>query len=133
MANKVEDACIKHWEDFKSDCSGFIKAVAKELGVTLDGNANAIVDTIQKTPWTILKNGEEAKNKAMAGKLVIAGLKASGHGHVAIITLGSLAHDKYPTGYWGKLNGVGKKSTTINWSWNKTDRDKVIYGSIVIS
>lgn len=51
---------------------------------------------------------------------------------MAIITPGIMAHNKYPTVYWGILNGVGQKAITINWSWNKADRDKVIYGSIAI-
>ncbi|MET1257375.1 hypothetical protein [Aliikangiella maris] len=59
--------------------------------------------------------------------LVIVGLKAQPHGHVAIVVPGPLAHGKYPTAYWGSLGGVPKKNTTINWSWNKKDRDNVIY------
>jgi hypothetical protein len=132
MANKVEVACENNWEDKKNNCSGFVKAVAAELGVSLDGDANTIVEAIQKLPWTTLKEGKEAKAKAESGFLVVAGLKAPGNGHVAIITPGQLAHEKYPVGYWGKLNGIGKKATAINWSWNKTDRDNVIYSYIVI-
>ena len=44
-----------------------------------------------------------------------------------VITPGPLAHNKYPTGYWGRLGGVGAENQTINWSWNATDRDKVLY------
>ena len=40
---------------------------------------------------------------------------------------GPLAHDKYPTAYWGQFGGVGRKAATINWSWNANDRDRVTY------
>jgi hypothetical protein len=57
------------------------------------------------------------------GYLVIGGLKAQGHGHVVIIV--KSANAGYPIGYWGRFGAVGKKRTTINWSWNKTDLPKV--------
>lgn len=124
--DKVVDACEKYWEKYKGDCSGFVKAVALELGVTLTGPANDIVDQIGRAPWVSLKSGADAAVKASLG-LVVAGLKANPHGHVVIVVPGPIAHDKYPTAYWGQLGGVGKKKTTINWSWDQTDRDKVGY------
>lgn len=71
--------------------------------------------------------GAGARAKALAGKFVVGGLKAAGHGHVVVVVAGPLSHGKYPTAYWGSLGGIAKKNTTVNWSWNKTDRDKVIY------
>ena len=100
--------------------------MAGEFGITLTGQANDIVDQIQRQPWQLLKSGYEANNRAGAG-LVMAGLKAAPLGHVAIVVPGPLASGKYPTAYWGQLGSVGKKRTTLNWSWNKSDRDKVIY------
>ncbi|GAB1266682.1 hypothetical protein [Aurantivibrio infirmus] len=47
-AIKVIELCEKHWESNKKNCSGFIKAVAKELTITVHGQANDIVDAIQK-------------------------------------------------------------------------------------
>jgi peptidoglycan hydrolase-like protein with peptidoglycan-binding domain len=130
VPQSVTDLCEKHWEAHKDDCSGFVKAVATDLNVTLTGQANDIVDQIQKSPWKILKDGKEADSEARAGKFVVAGLKDDPNGHVVIIVPGELAHDKYPTGYWGHLGGVGYKNTTINYSWKSTERDKVIYASI---
>src|SRR6266446_9467 len=93
--NKVVAACEKHWDQFKSDCSGFVKAVAQDCGILLTGQANDIVDQIQKLPWQVLKDGaavgHEASVKANAG-LVIAGLKDTPSGHVAIVVPGPLAH-----------------------------------------
>jgi hypothetical protein len=59
------------------------------------------------------------------GYLVVAGLKAKLHGHVAVIVDAPPA--AYPVGYWCQLNGVGRKNTTINWSWNHADLKKVEY------
>jgi hypothetical protein len=126
VSEKVIAACEKHWEDYKTDCSGFVKAVAAELGITLRGQANDITDQIQKHPWTVLKDGAEAALQATKA-FVVAGLKASPHGHVVVVVPGALAHGKYPVAYWGQLGGLGKKNTTLNWAWNKEDRDKVIY------
>jgi hypothetical protein len=128
----IKAACERHWEAHKNDCSGFVKAVANELNIPLTGLANDIVDQIQLSPWKVLKDGKEADSEARAGEFVIAGLKDAPNGHVAIIVPGELAHDKYPTGYWGHLGSVGYKNTTINYSWNSVERDKVIYASIQI-
>ena len=128
--NKIKILCEKYWDTYQRDCSGFAKAVAKELHVSMTGQANDIVDQIQNSPWKVLKDGSEADAEARSGKFVIAGLKATGNGHVAIIVPGTLAHGKYPTGYWGSIAGVGRKNQTINYSWNKTTRDKVNYASV---
>ena len=124
------NACEANWEDHKADCSGFVKAVASDLGVTLTGQANDIVDQIQIAPWVLLgKDGVAAKQKADAGLFVVAGLRDAPNGHVVVITPGPLDpnNSKYPTGYWGRLHGVGRKATTINWAWDEDHRDNVIY------
>ena len=107
--------------------------MAGDLGITLTGQANDIVDRIGKSPWTSLKkDGVAAKSKAEMGFFVIAGLKDSPNGHVAVITPGNLAHGKYPTGYWGKLHGTGKKNTTSNYAWDNDDRDNVTYSYVSV-
>lgn len=125
-SDKIVASCEQHWDAYKTDCSGFVKAVAKDFGIVLTGLADSIVDQIEQAPWKTLASGVEAAAKASVG-LVVAGLKATPHGHVVIIVPGKLAHGKYPTGYWGQLGGLGKKNATINWAWNAADRDKVTY------
>jgi hypothetical protein len=125
--DKIKIACDKHWKAHKADCSGFVKAVAGELGFTVTGQANDIVDQMATLPWKPLASGKDAKAQADLGYLVLGGLKATSNGHVVVVVSGPLNRDKYPTAYWGKLGGEGKKATTINWSWNATDRDKVSY------
>ena len=131
-SKKIIELCEKYWEQHKKNCSGYVKDIAKELGVNFSGQANDIVDQVQKLPWKMVKSGLDAKLQAINGMFVVAGLKDNPHGHVVIVVPGPLAHGKYPTAYWGSLGGVPKKNTTINWSWNKQDRDQVIYSYIHI-
>lgn len=127
-------ACEEYWPANKGDCNKFAKAVAKDFGITLTGNANAIVDHVRKK-WRKLADGKAAKRAADDGELVIAGLKGSEqsppaeHGHVCIVVAGGLDHGKYPTGYWGRLGGVGERNKTLNYAWKAVDRDKVIYAA----
>jgi hypothetical protein len=125
--NKIEEACVKHWDAHKDNCSGFVRAVATELGLAVEGDANGIVDAMAQTPWKSLTSGAEAKTQAELGYFVLGGLKAAGHGHIVVVTPGPLNREKYPTAYWGRLGGEGRQATTINWSWNASDRDKVVY------
>ena len=131
-SQKILKLCEKHWNAHSGDCSGFAKAVANELRISLSGQANEIVDQIQQAPWRVLNSGEEATAQASLGRLVIGGLKAQPLGHVVIVVAGPLSQGKYPTAYWGSFGGVGKKNQTVNWSWNKNDRDRVIYSAIVL-
>lgn len=124
-SQKIIESCNANFEANKSDCSGFVKAVASNFSVNLTGQADNIVDQIKGSGWTQLgHDGVKAKEKADNGWLVIAGLKSSenvppqANGHVAIVVSGVLAHQKYPTGYWGKLNDPGNagKNKTINYA-----------------
>ncbi len=126
--------CETQFESYKDDCSGFAKVVSSKFGASITGNADNIVDQIQGPGWTKFeKDGVKAKLKADAGWLVIGGLKSGDHnparsnGHVAIIVKGGLDHNKYPTGYWGSSGGVAEKNKTVNYAWNTSDRDNVIY------
>jgi hypothetical protein len=123
----VVAACEKHWESHKSDCSGFVKAVAAELGVALTGQANDILKSLANPPWRGLADGAEAQSKAAQGYLVLGGLEASTNGHVVVVVPGVLNRGKYPSAYWGSLGTVGRKNTTINLSWTERDRDRVAY------
>jgi len=132
----VIDACKNNWDANKADCSGFAKTVATALGVTLTGDANSIVDQITGAGWTVLADGAAAKNEADGGKFVVGALKGADnvpvedHGHVVIVVSGPLAAAKYPSAYWGRLNGVGEQNKTTNFAWNKDSRDKVTYSAI---
>jgi hypothetical protein len=133
-ARSVREVCEACFEAHKGDCSGFARAVANELSVPLQGLANDIVETLRTgRGWTPLPNGVAAARSAKAGKLVIVGLKGSEqthpdlHGHVVVVVDGPLAHNAYPSAYWGKLGGTGAKDKTLNWAWRAEDRDRVSY------
>lgn len=133
--------CDKQFEAFKDNCSGFVKAVAAKFKIVLTGQADHIVDQMQEAGWTHLKNGKEAKEKADAGWLVIAGLKSKDHdparnnGHVAIVVKGPLdaTHKKYPMGYWGSSGGAAQANKPLNLAWNPKDRDNVKYATMQLS
>jgi hypothetical protein len=135
MSDRVIAACEACYEANKGDCSAVVRAVAGQLGVTVVGNADQIVDTLRTSPeWTPLANGVAAAQAAKEGShLVIAGLKGAEqavpnpHGHVVVVVDGPLAHDAYPTAYWGSLGGQPGKDQTLNWAWTTADRDRVSY------
>ena len=136
-AQDIIDACEAEWDAHQSDCSGFAKAVATRLGVTLTGMADDIVGEIQQGPWSPVADGLTAAAQAAQGRFVVAGLNGAdqqvpdpAHGHVVVVVQGPLAHGLYPTAYWGQLGGVGKKDMTLNWAWREGDRDKLVYGVI---
>jgi len=128
----IINACEAEFDAHSHDCSGFVKAVAEDLGITLSGMADDIVNEIQQAPWTKLTDGIDAKNKADQGMFVIGGLQDTPHGHVVVVVTGPLARGLYPTAYWGRLGGTGMKNTTINWAWNKADRDRVTYACLTL-
>jgi hypothetical protein len=142
---RIIDLCEANWDAHKSDCSGFVKAVASALQVTTfaeGDDADAVVDKLRAAvaagageDWTALAPGDGpgAKAKADAGCLVIGGLKGADqanpdpqHGHVVVVVCGPLDR-QYPTAYWGQLGGIGKKAMTINYAWRAGDRDRVAY------
>src|SRR6185312_7656464 len=112
MPDRVRDACEACFEANQHDCSGFVRAVAEQLGVTISGLANEIVDTIRSgEEWRAVPDGVAAAERAAAGKLVIGGLRGdeqfehSNHGHLVVVVDGPLAHGRYPSAYWGSLGG----------------------------
>lgn len=133
-SGRIIDACEAEFPDAHDDCSLFVRRVCARLGVVLEGNADSIVTAVRGT-WRLLPNGAAAKRAADAGALVIAGLKGSeqvqpsSSGHVAVVVRGPLAQGAYPTAYWGQLGGTGAQGKTINWAWQRVDRDLVTYGA----
>jgi hypothetical protein len=138
---RIIGVCEANWEAHQADCSGFVKGVAFALGISTfssNDDANAITDKLHAaTDWTALASGDGIAAKAQAdlGLFVIACLKGdeqvqpSPNGHVVVVVSGPLdaTHGKYPTAYWGRLDGVGAKAQTLNYAWRAVDRDRVGY------
>lgn len=134
MPVTVEDACKANYAAHANDCSGFVRAVGAAVGVTITGLANDITMALRAGgAWRALADGVAARDSARAGKLVVGGLRGdeqfnhSNHGHVVVVVDGPLAHDRYPTAYWGSLAGSPAQHQTINWAWDAHDRDRVTY------
>ncbi|WP_158930589.1 hypothetical protein [Acidisphaera sp. S103] len=136
MSDQVIAACMREFRAHSGDCSGFVKAVGADVGVTIEGTANDIVDTLRAGgDWVELADGPAARASARAGKLVLAGLRGdeqavrNAHGHVVVVVDGPLDRNLYPSAYWGQLGGTGAECKTINWAWTAQDRDRVTYGA----
>ena len=133
--------CEESWEEEfvagiknKNNCSGFVKAVAKKLGIPLPPvQADGIIDSIEIS-WAKVNTGAEAAKKVAAGFFVLAGLKSNDHakkvsqGHVVIVINGPLYRIKYPM-CWGGSTGTAqsKGNKSVGEVWNTTDRDNVVY------
>lgn len=143
----VVDAAKAVWDDEfvkgtknKDNCSGFVKAVAKRLGIPLPETANAdgIAAAVSKN-WSVVTSGPEAARLAASGSFVLAVLKAADHsparnnGHVAIVVSGALYRKQYPIVWGGSIGSAqshGDKS--VGEVWNRSDRDNVSYYAYAI-
>jgi len=138
----IIDKCVESWEEEflkgtknRDNCSGFVKSVAKKLGVKISdfANADGIMDEISKT-WSPVSSGKDAAKQAAAGMLVVAGLKAKSHtparanGHVVVVITGPLYRNTYPLCWGGSIGSAQSKGTkSVGEVWNRTDRDNVAY------
>lgn len=125
---QIIDACEANWDANKSDCNHFVKAVADALGVTLfdsGDNADAIINKLASASgWNVIPDRAQVEAQAGAGVFIIAGLRSSefhpprNNGHVVVVVAGDdTSHPGFPMAYWGTLNGVGKKNSSIRNSF----------------
>jgi hypothetical protein len=99
------------------------------LGFSLSGQANELVDFLQRSPdWRNLGTAPKgATTQANLGNFVIGGLKARPHGHVVVVVKSDAS--PYPVAYWGRFGAVGKKRTMLNFSWRRADLPNVLFFS----
>ena len=136
LDQSIVDQCKKAWEgEFvkglknRDNCSGFVKAVAKGLGIPLSETANAdgLMDEIS-TKWTAIASGKEAAHQAEVGKFVLAGLKSGNHnpvrnnGHVCIVIAGGLYERSTP---WCGVAAPAQRRARAQSRWAR-------YGTAVI-
>lgn len=131
-ADQIVQWCEDEWDRSKSDCSGFVKAVSTRSGESLFGQANQTIYFLgTSNRWENLgADAATATARAVSGSLVIGGLKQRPHGHVVIVV--KSAPPNYPVAYWGRVGAVGRKNTTVNWSWNRRDLALVHYFAAVL-
>lgn len=134
-------ACGAVWQadaqNCRANCSGYVKQVAARVGVYLpDLQADGIIDYLSLAEgWQKLGNdAKQASHMAGQGAFVVAGLKAAGNGHVAVVVPGWSAQG-FPLGYWGSMRGAqyagAGKSLTL--SWTKPDLERVAYFAAAMS
>jgi len=125
-SDAVINACEAEWDTYKSDCSGFVRAVASHLGIKLSGLANDLIDHFAHSAgWLDLGHDSlAATSRANLDYFVIGGTKGPRHGHVVVVVK-SGRPTGYPVAYWGALNGTGFKKKTINYSWIHPELPKV--------
>lgn len=134
----IEDACDKNYEKNKNNCSGFVKAVAKELGYALpSGNADSIMENLPKNKWERIPDGASAERLAAKGVFVIVGLKSKDHmkedthyGHVSVVIKGNLVEGKYPLVWSGSIGGPvaqSKGNKSVARIWRRADAANVKY------
>lgn len=127
-------ACRKWYATFSNDCSGYVRAVTRELGHPVDGNADGIMNELARSAAWESIDRETAVASAREGKLIVAGLKSSehnptaNHGHVVIVVDGPLYHDKYPLVWGGSIGSAQSRGTkSVGEVWRRSDRDHVHY------
>lgn len=150
-------ACERRWPMMgssgllnQSDCSSFVNAVAKDVGIELNGDANQIFVSIKQSPWSFIGQGDHGAHLAAVaatnGDFVIGAYKnPGGHGHVAVIVDTNYhsmiaAKRERALAYWGQIGpkgqestGAGRKRSVHSLSWGASIRNGVIFASRPIS
>jgi len=121
-----------------NDCAAFVRGVASDCGVILAGDANRIVSLL--VTGKRLANGLAARQAAADGALVVAGARATGHGHVVVVVDGPVARGRYPYAFWGQYHGLTVGTITanvgftrghgaLNYAFGAAQRDAVTYAA----
>ena len=134
-------ACKESWEEEevrgkknKDNCSGFMRSVARKIGIPLpETNADGLVTEMENN-WIQIETVEEALQKLSEGYFVTVGLKSVAHtgsrhhGHVAIVVDGELYRDQYPSCWCGSISvSQSRGNKSVGEVWNRSDRDRVKY------
>ena len=137
-ARDIIAICQRTLRVYPNDCAAFVRAVAHECRVPIAGDANFIASVLLSVGK--LSDGVCAARAAASGQLVIAGLDAPGHGHVAVVVDGPVNRGKYPYAFWGQYHGLSignevlnigftRGHGTLNWAFKPDDLIRVKYAS----
>jgi hypothetical protein len=140
-AQAIRKSLEKTWLDVsvQTNCSGFLKDVAKDQGIALTGRANDIIASIIAT-WKLIPTSAIAAQEADNGEFVVAVLRGPDHadhreeGHVAIVLPGPVQYKggdnggSYPL-VWcaGGKGGQSHGDKTVGDVWRPADRNNVKY------
>ena len=98
--------CDEAYKLYQRNCSGAVRHVAKQMGYPLpELSANQLIDYFKIAGWNEVDESR-AQSFADAGRLVVAGKKEPGSGHVVVVLPGGMANS-------GGYEFVNKKGTTV--------------------
>lgn len=109
-AADLQQACEAAHQSQSGNCSGAVRLMAERLGHKLpELDANGLIDYFNdaKNGWTVV-NETVAQGVADIGGFVVAGKKASGHGHLVVV-----------------MPGGQKASGGYNYIWAKDGQEHV--------
>ncbi|WP_174826904.1 DUF2304 domain-containing protein [Rhizobium ruizarguesonis] len=144
-ATRVQRACAETWSragpngPFKEASHRYVVEVAHRLGVNLSGSSDQILERIEESPsWRALPDGPAARDAALRGKFVIAGVKSGAgspprmEGQLAVVVAGPLNAGAWaPAGYWGSsdftIARTGGSGAPISECFRAALRDDILY------
>jgi len=108
LADKILSTCNKIWNNesaLHGNCSGFVRKIALNLGVNIEGDANRLCQKFTSksdSSWHEATSYKHASELADKGFLVIAAKpEANRSGHVMIVVSGNTS-DGYPRVFGGE-------------------------------
>ncbi|MER9489617.1 hypothetical protein NKI50_27190 [Mesorhizobium sp. M0563] len=144
-AMRVQQVCAETWSQagpngpFRNASHQYAIEVAHRLGVNVSGSADQILDSIEgNASWRALSDAAAAREAALQGKLVIAGVRSNAgtppkmEGQLAVVTGGPMnAGGWAPSGYWGSsdpaIAALGGAGAPISGCFRAGLKDQIIY------
>lgn len=141
----IDQVCRSVWSasgpngPFRNASNDFVIEVAHRKGVTISGTADQIVAAMESSPvWTVLSDGEAARDAAARGMLVLAGLPSAAYdpprheGHLAVVVPGPMNPAGWaPAGFWGSSDpavaAIGGSGSPISNCFSAGLKDKILY------
>lgn len=144
-AMRVQRACAEAWSQagpdgpFRDASDRYTIEVARRLGLGFAGSVDQILDSIAgSASWRTLRDATAAREAAVQGKFVIAGVRSNGgalpktEGQLAVVTGGPMdAGGWAPSGYWGSSDpsvaALGGSGAPISSCFRAGSKDPIVY------
>ncbi|MCQ4163891.1 DUF2304 domain-containing protein [Tahibacter harae] len=142
---RVRQVCADVWSKsgpggpFREGSNRFVIEVAHHLGLSLSGTSDQILDSLERNPtWRRLPGAGAARDAALQGRFVIAGVKSDAgsppalDGQLAVVSGGPLnAGGWAPAGYWGSSDPVvaahGGGGFPLSECFGAELKDRIVY------
>jgi hypothetical protein len=120
-AQRITKVCEASFDAQKGDGLGFVGAVYANLKGSTPPTPAALRAALTKTA---LHDSAEAKTKAANGSLVVANYQDD---WAIVVAAPAADNSRFPTAYWGKKGGIGKKNMHLSALFSCGDFDNVKY------